>query len=152
VTRAPMDARVARNIAHSSHNGQRDRFGEPLIDHVERVAGVVPPDARAVAYLHDVLEHSSVEVKELRLQGLTPVESGALELLTRSSDESFELHALRIAHARGPEGVLARKVKLADLNDHLARDELPYTAPPYAWARRHISRAEGRPGSTGLAA
>lgn len=147
-----MDSAIARKIAQSSHNGQLDRFDEPFIEHVERVARAVPQDARAVAYLHDVLEHSRVGAQELRSEGLSPVELGALKVLTRASGESFELHALRIAHAPGREGVLARTVKLADLDDHLSHERIPYTAPPYAWARRHISLAEQRTGSRSLAA
>src|SRR5947209_11749280 len=45
-----VDPAVARNIAHYSHTGQRDRFGEATIEHVERVAGAVGPADRAIAY------------------------------------------------------------------------------------------------------
>jgi hypothetical protein len=43
-----------------------------------------------------------------------------------------------MAYARGAAGRLARVVKLADLDDHIAR---PWVTgdPPYAWARRHIA-------------
>jgi hypothetical protein len=66
------------------------------------------------------------------------LESAALELLTRQDGESYELYILRVAYARGDPGRLARVVKLADLDDHIAR---PWVAgdPPYAWARRHIA-------------
>ena len=52
-------------------------------------------------------------------------------------------HILGIAYARGPAGRLARLVKLADLDDHLAR---PWAAgdPPYAWARRHVAVGSAR--------
>ena len=43
-----MDAAVARSIAQYSHAGGVDRFGEPIIEHVERVAAAVRPEARAV--------------------------------------------------------------------------------------------------------
>jgi hypothetical protein len=139
-----VDTATARNIAHYSHVGQRDRFDEPVIEHVERVAAAVPPDVRTVAYLHDVLEHSGTPVDELRLNGLTPVEHAALELLTRFPSESFELYTLRIAHALGVEGELARSVKLADLEDHLQHEQIPSEAPPYRWAYRHIGGARER--------
>ena len=45
-----MEARLARSIAQTIHAGQLDRFGEPVIDHVERVARAVPHEARALAY------------------------------------------------------------------------------------------------------
>jgi hypothetical protein len=44
----------------------------------------------------------------------------------------------RIAEAPGPAGRLARIVKLADLDDHLAHASIPPDAPPYAWARKHL--------------
>jgi guanosine-3',5'-bis(diphosphate) 3'-pyrophosphohydrolase len=139
-----MDVGVARSIAHSRHGAQRDRFDEPVVEHVERVARSVPVEARAVALLHDVLEHTATTEDELRDQGLTDDELGALRLLTRSDDETFELHALRIAWAPGLAGVLARSVKVADLDDHLHHPSMPSGAPPYAWARRHITGAGER--------
>jgi hypothetical protein len=44
-----MDAGTALSIARDAHRGQRDRYGEPLIDHVERVAGDVPGPAGTLA-------------------------------------------------------------------------------------------------------
>jgi hypothetical protein len=79
-----MDASIARNIAHAGHVGRKDRFGEPVIQHVERVAAAVSPDAHAVAFLHDVLEHSDTTVAELTAAGATPLDLAALELLTRA--------------------------------------------------------------------
>jgi hypothetical protein len=137
-----MEPAVARNIAHYSHGYQRDRFGELVVEHVARVAAAVPQDAEVTAWLHDVLEGSDTSPTELRHVGLTAVELAALELLTRVPTEVYELYVLRIAHAPGDEGRLARSVKLADLDDHLARVRIPHTAPPYAWARRHIVSAQ----------
>lgn len=136
-----MDEEVARGIAHYSHTGQRDRWGELIVAHVARVAAAVPAEAQALAWLHDVLERSATTPEELRKQGLSPDELEALQLLTRQDGESYELHALRIAYAAGVGGRLARLVKLADLDDHIAR---PWTSgdPPYGWARRHIEAAE----------
>jgi hypothetical protein len=139
-----MDAAIARDIARAGHAGRCDRFGEPFVEHVERVAAAVPPDARAVAFLHDVLEHSDTTVAELTQAGLTPLGLAALGLLTRGPGESYEAHTLRLAHAAGPEGRLARVVKLADLADHLAHREMPHGAPPYAWARMHVANGQAR--------
>ena len=147
-----MEPAVARNIAHYSHGYERDRFGELVVEHVARVAAAVPQDAEVTAWLHDVLEGSDTSPTELRHVGLTAVELAALKLLMRVPSEVYELYVLRIAHAPGEEGRLARSVKLADLDDHLAYEGISDSAPPYAWARRHISLAEGRPGNTGLAA
>ena len=139
-----MDARDARSIAQFSHVGRRNRFGEPVIDHVERVAAAVPPEARAIAFLHDVLEHSDTSVAELRAAGLTLDELEILGLLTRAPNESYEAHTLRVAYARGSGGRIARVVKLADLDDHLGHRDRPDGAPPYAWARRHSATGQVR--------
>jgi hypothetical protein len=137
-----MDADVARDAAHELHGRQRNRFGEPVFDHVARVQAAVPAEARTVAWLHDVLEGSPVTCDELRARGLTAVEVEALELLTHAPTESYKSYVGRIARAGGPAGRLARAVKLADLDDHLAHGTIPAGAPPYAWARRRITEAE----------
>jgi hypothetical protein len=136
-----MDPEHARLLAHSAHRDQRDRFDELVVEHLQRVAAAVPVGAQATAWLHDVLEDSAADPGELWGSGLTRIELAALELLTRAPEECYELYVLRIAHAPGEEGRLARCVKLADLDDHLAHERIPHSAPPYAWARRHITGA-----------
>src|SRR5438045_742200 len=137
-----MDAASARKIAHFSHRQGRDRFGEPRIEHVERVAASVPADARAIAFLHDVLEWTETGLDELVAAGLTESEWRILSLLTREPNESFELHALRLATANGREGDIARVIRLADLDDHLLHHDAPVGSPPYAWARRRIANEQ----------
>lgn len=137
-----MDELVAREIACRHHAGQRDRAGEPLIEHVARVAAAVPPATRPVAWLHDLLERTPVRSAELEADGLSAVERAALELLTRSPDEPFASYVLRIVHAPGPAGELARAVKAADLQDHIERERagrVAADAPPYQWALRHLA-------------
>src|SRR5947209_4352521 len=90
----PVDGDVdpgrARSIAYALHGERRDGAGEPVVDHLERVAAAVPGEARAVAYLHDVLEHTDASVAELEAEGVAPVDLNAVLLLTRRPDESFE--------------------------------------------------------------
>ena len=92
-----------------------------------------------IAFLHDVIERSHMSVDDLRREGLTPTEVAAAQLLALAADESFELHVLSIKHAPGAAGRLARCVKLADLDDHLAQGRASAGAPTYAWARRHVA-------------
>ena len=139
-----MEPKVAREIACGLHAGQRNSFGEPLVDHLARVASAVPPHAQATAWLHDAIERTTVRAEELRAAGLTIAELEALELLARAPSESYELYALRIAFADGEAGDLARLVKLADLDDHMTHRERPADAPPYGWARRRIASAAAR--------
>src|SRR3954447_20443325 len=133
-----MDPAIARGIATATHLGQRTRSGELVLEHLARVAAAVTEEACATAWLHDLLERADVSADELRAQGLSALELEALALLTRSPEESYELYALRIAHARGDAGRIARIVKLADLAAH-PRSRGLSGAPPYAWARRHIA-------------
>ena len=63
------------------------------------LGGELPEAARAVAFLHDVLERSASGDAELLARGLTELEAGALDLLTRTKDEPYELYVLRIAAA-----------------------------------------------------
>jgi hypothetical protein len=142
--RPPMDAALASTIAKRAHLGQRDRFGARVTDHVTEVAAAVPPDARSVAWLHDVLERTDLGLRELRSEGLSPLEEAALELLTRRSEEPYETYTLRIAFAHGDAGCRARTVKLADLDSHIASAPLHVDVPPYAWARRQIANARWR--------
>ncbi len=115
-----MTHATAHQLARTSHVGQSNRFGEPVIDHVARVATAVPPIARTTAWLHDVIELCPENRGELRRQGLNKVELAALELLAHTPADSYEAYVGRIADAPGPAGELARIVKLADLDDHLS--------------------------------
>jgi hypothetical protein len=133
-----MDPRVAQQIARICHVGQRTRFGDPVIDHIEHVANAVAPESRAVAWLHDLFELTPLGRETLRAFGLTPVEEAALELLTRAPSLPYEEYISRIARAPGRPGELARTVKLADLEDHLDHVWMPPGAPPYSWARRCV--------------
>jgi hypothetical protein len=145
-----VDAETARGIAYHSHHGRRDRLGELWIERVARVAAAVPPSARTTAWLCDVRGQGGTDAATLRAEGLTVLEEQALDLLTRGDDERFELHMLRIAHAPGPAGDVARAIARAELDDLLARaaeDPDRWDRPPYAWARRHIAAGMERPAS-----
>jgi hypothetical protein len=136
-----VEPAVARAFAHNIHAGQRTRHGTAMSEHIERVGAAVPDAARTVAFLHDVLERGATGHAVLLAGGLTELEAGALDLLTCAPGESYELHVLRIAAARGPAGRLARIVKIADLDDHIAARYV-IGDPPYAWARRRIVIAQ----------
>ena len=139
-----VESSDARRIAYARHGDGRNAAGELIVQHLERVAASVPSEARTVAYLHDILEHTDASVVDLEAEGMMPVELQAVQLLTRDHDESFEAHTLRIAYAHGPEGRLARAVKLADIDDHLSREGSFPSRRPYGWARCHVAGCRGR--------
>src|SRR3954454_8500477 len=138
-----MEIEAARALAHQLHIGQRNRHGDLLTEHLERVAAIVPPEAMTVAFLHEVLEQSDLTLSDLDGEQLSEDERAALLLLTRQPGETFELHALRIAFARGPGSRIARTVKLADLDDHLGSRRVE-RMPPYGWARQHVTVCRDR--------
>lgn len=134
-----MTERAARAIAKTVHGGQQTSPGSTWFDHVQRVAAAVPKHARVAAWLHDVLERTDLTMDQLRARGLSAVELSALALLTRAEHDDYRAYVQRIAHAPGRHGALARVVKLADLDDHLAQPRCASpSTPPYAWARRTI--------------
>src|SRR5437762_13262824 len=96
-----MDAAIARRIARRSHRGQRNRFGELVIDNVERVADAVGGEARTTALLHDVIELTPIQPNALHTWGLAPSALAALELLTRPSDGPYASCRRSIAGAHG---------------------------------------------------
>jgi guanosine-3',5'-bis(diphosphate) 3'-pyrophosphohydrolase len=127
----------AVEIAARALAGVEDKHGEPVLLHVLRVVVAVPPEARVVAALHDVLEDSDVTAEDLELP---EPELEAVKLLTRGEDEPYEEYIERIATAEGEAGRLAQVVKLADLRDNLGRltPELEHLRPRYEQAIRRL--------------
>ena len=134
----PLDAVRAQALAETLHRGQRDAGGASLIDHVRRVAMAVPAEARVVAWLHELLEHTSISEEALLREGLTSAELRALRFLTRNSDSrsstTYLAHIELLALARGPGAKIAQCVKRADLTDRARHPSVRPDgwSPPYA--------------------
>ena len=144
---------AARRFAERVHAGAADRYGALLLDHVRRVAAAVPPDARTVAWLHEVLECTTVPAGELTGIGVSADELSAIELLTHapSADANAYLaHIALIAAAAGRAGDLARTVKVADLKDRIlhqhGRSSPTAVRPPYLSALTMLSGASSPAG------
>ena len=104
----------ALQIAARAHEGQTDKNGQPYILHPLRVMNAVEDEAaKIVAALHDVIEDSSVTVEDLRQEGFEVGVLAALECLTHRKGESYSDYV-----ARCKCNVIARQVKLADLEDN----------------------------------
>jgi len=119
-TAAARDPAVTRaeRLARAAHAGQVDKVGNDYILHVARVVGMVDgDDAKAVAWLHDVLEDTPVTEADLRAGGFSETILTALRLLTRTDDEVSYAHYIEVIRASG--NPLAIAVKLGDLRDHL---------------------------------
>ena len=142
-----MESSHARVIAERLLAGIREPGGTLLLAHVRRVAAAAPPEARAVAWLHEVLETGSVSEQDLLRDGLSSDELRALRLLTRTSgsctDSAYLAYLELIARPAGRSGQLARLVKLADLEDRQLHPVVRPDgwAPPYAQGRLRLEAA-----------
>lgn len=84
---AHTQSELAQSIAVAAHEGQVDKAGKPYIEHPAHVAAGVQGDAaKAVAWLHDVVEDTPLTFADLRERGVAPEVIEALKLLTH--DES----------------------------------------------------------------
>lgn len=105
----------AISIAAEAHAGQTDKNGAPYILHplrvMLRVEGV---EARLVAVLHDLVEDTPWTLADLAEEGFSETVLRAIDGLTRREGEVY-LDFVRRAAANE----LARRVKLADVDDNL---------------------------------
>lgn len=105
----------AIGIAVQAHRGQTDRAGEAYILHPLRLMFAVQTDAeRMAAVLHDVVEDTDWTLDALRERGFPPAVVDAVDGLTRREGESYEDFVRRAA-----QDPVARRVKLADLEDNM---------------------------------
>ena len=134
---------VARAVAIAAHKGQTDRAGEEYFWHPFAVAMKVSGDwvAECVAYLHDVLEDTSLTADDLRLMGFMECVIRPVEMLTHQRNLNYYDYIRRLA-----DDPIARKVKLADLEhntDPSRADSLPLgKAGKYEWAKAYLGQFE----------
>lgn len=109
-----MFQELALQIAKEAHAGQVDKAGKDYILHPITVASYMDTDVeKAIAYLHDVLEDTSVTVDELRNHFSNEIVDTVITL-THRKDESYFEYIQRISKSK-----LAKKVKVADLLHNL---------------------------------
>ena len=105
------DVEKALNIARKAHEGQLDKAGCEYINHPIHVADSVnTEEEKIVAYLHDVVEDTSVTIEDLANEGFSETIIQAINTITKKKHESYENYIKRVA-----KNPLARKVKIADL-------------------------------------
>jgi (p)ppGpp synthase/HD superfamily hydrolase len=108
-------------IAVEAHRGQRDRYGAPYILHPMRVMSRMRTNTeRVVAILHDVVEDTDWTFTQLKEEGFPEEVIEALDHVTKQEGESYEDFVKRTAR-----NALARRVKLADLEDNMEVNRMP---------------------------
>lgn len=115
-------------LAVEAHRGQRDKAGQTYILHPLRVMMRLDTDSeRMAAILHDVVEDTPYTLERLRELGYPEEVLGALDCLTKRDGETYEAFIERVR-----PHPLARRVKLADLEDNMDVRRLPTVGPKEA--------------------
>jgi hypothetical protein len=106
----------AIEIATRAHYKQVDKAGVEYIQHPLRVMEAMGDDvlAKICAVLHDTVEDTLITLDDLRVEGFSEEIIAALDCLTKREGETYETFIDRIKL-----NPLARKVKLADLEDNM---------------------------------
>lgn len=111
----------AKSLAAKVHASQKDKGGNPYINHIEGVAaGVESVEAKTVAYLHDVLEDTATTEDDLKKEGFPAEIIEAVKALTKGENETYEDFIKRVG-----KNSLAAKVKLSDLVNNMDISRIP---------------------------
>lgn len=113
----------AERTAEEAHRVQKDKVGEPYIEHPRRVAqrtAVIAPQALreyavAAAWLHDTVEDTGVTLAALQDAGFPAEVVDAVDRLSRRPGLAEEEYFARVR-----QSPVARIVKVADLIDNTA--------------------------------
>ncbi|MBY0206572.1 HD domain-containing protein [Paenibacillus cucumis Kampfer et al. 2016] len=110
-----LDIESAISLALQAHKGQLDKGGQPYILHPLAVMNRVESmEEKIVAVLHDAIEDSEVTIEELRGLGFSEEILTAIQLLTRSTEDSYEEFIEKTTTNR-----TARNVKIADIKENM---------------------------------
>ena len=109
-----MTITKAKELASRYHQGQVDKAGAPYINHPTQVARMVKgKKAKIVAYLHDLLEDTQCQPKEI-LENFSLSVLNAVKVLTRKANQPYKDYILQVRNHP-----IARQVKIADLKHNL---------------------------------
>jgi (p)ppGpp synthase/HD superfamily hydrolase len=112
-------------LASEAHHGVMDKSGQPYILHPLRVMFQCETQAeRIVAVLHDVVEDTDRTFDDLRNMGYSEEVLAALDCVTKRDGESYEQFVERAA-----ANPIARRVKIADIEDNMDVRRLPNIGP-----------------------
>lgn len=111
----------AHEVAKKAQSGQIDKAGIDYIKHPETVASFVATDEeKAVAYLHDVIEDTSLTLLDLKKEGFSKNIIEAVDILTKKKGQDYQSYLNLVK-----KNELARVVKLADLRHNSDLTRLP---------------------------
>ncbi|WP_417843827.1 HD domain-containing protein [Thalassospira sp.] len=112
---------VAREWAIRHHEGQVDKLGRAYIDHVSDVAKRASShgtEAETVAWLHDIVEDTSVTLEQIEETFGSTIRGGVEGMTRRKGEDYFDDYLPRVQ-----KNDLARIVKVADMRHNMAKLE-----------------------------
>lgn len=116
---------LAERVARSAHEGQIDKGGQPYIGHPQRVAQMVAGnEAKQVAWLHDVIEDTTVTSADLLELGFSSEVVDAVVLLSKRKGTILSEYYAAIR-----ENALALTIKTADIADNLSPERHSVLSP-----------------------
>ncbi|MFT3853329.1 MAG: hypothetical protein QM733_11410 [Ilumatobacteraceae bacterium] len=108
--------RAAYRVARSTHEGQRDALGRPLLDHVVGVASLARARlgafGAAVGLLHDVIEKGGATRESLEADGIHVDVLDAVDLLTQAPGENVHCYLDRCAS--DPRAAIVKECDLVE--------------------------------------
>lgn len=111
---------LAKRFAAKAHEGQKDKAGEPYINHPTKVAGMVDTyEEKIVAYLHDTVEDTDVTIEKIEELFGTKV-AGAVSCLTHKKQKDYYEYIESLFGNK-----TAIKVKIADLTHNMDITRIP---------------------------
>lgn len=114
---------AAELVARYAHKGQIDKSDVPYVEHLEAVAAQVEgDDAKAVAWLHDIIEDTPIGPQDLHNMRFPKHIVDAVLLLTHTHESTRVEYLTRIREAEGEAGELARAVKKADILHNMSEE------------------------------
>ena len=108
---------LAEALARTAHENDKEILtGDPYVWHLERVVALTDgDDAKAVAWLHDIIEDTPTTAEDLRAAGVREDIINAVVLSTHG-DEPYADYIKNIIESGD---ALAIAVKKADILDHM---------------------------------
>jgi (p)ppGpp synthase/HD superfamily hydrolase len=107
-------------LAAKAHRGQRyaSPEGEPYVFHPLRLMlRFTDPVEQMASVLHDVIEDTDLTIDDLVEAGYTTEVVAVIDCLTHRDDETYDDYIDRVAR-----NDVARRVKIADVNENLANN------------------------------
>lgn len=106
---------MAINLAVKYHRNQKDKGGNPYIEHplwvMSNVTGI---KCKIAAVLHDIVEDTKITIEDLKIYGFDDEIVDAIRLLTRNKNVTYEKYIDNLF-----ENPIAVKVKLKDLEHNM---------------------------------